>query len=158
MSANRGTKSLVYYLGGNSEVVEMGPLDSLNISLQLLNRNWVFRDESENPPFLKFLEPHFLQKQVKNSCFYAKKVRKKLWNQQKVSQKVKLDETSHKKNETRDKNFKKAIAAAEMFTSKTIPMRLNQFFLIIFIFWRSEMQVRCCIDNIEIAVSSKWNQ
>ena len=78
----------------------------------------------------------FLKQQVKNSWFYAKQSEKKLWNQQKVPQKVKLAETSHKKKETRDKKFKKAIPAAEMFTSKTISMRLNLNFWIIFI-WNS---------------------
>ena len=75
----------------------------------------------------------FLKQQVENLWFYAKQSEKKLWNQQKVPQKVKLAETSHKKKETRDKNFKKAIPAAEMFTSKTIWMRLNLNFWIIFI-------------------------
>ena len=75
----------------------------------------------------------FLKQQVENLWFYAKQSEKKLWNQQKVSQKVKLAETAHTKKETRDKKFKKAIPVAEMFTSKTISMRLNLNFWIIFI-------------------------
>ena len=63
-----------------------------------------------------------------------------------------------KKNETWDDNFKKAITAAKRFTSKTISMQVNQNLASIFNFWRSEMQIRCCIDNIELAVSWKWNQ
>ena len=99
----------------------------------------------------------FFQKQVKNSCFYAKKSEKKLWNQQKVWSSCTKKWNYIKINETRDDSFKKNEVRLRNVYIENDFDAINQNFDVGFIFWKSKMQIRCSVGYIEMAVSWKWN-
>ena len=79
------------------------------------------------------LKPPFYKTTGRKLVVLRKTVREKVMKPAKSLTKSETCWNCTQKKETRDKKFKKAIPVAEMFTSKTISMRLNLNFWIIFI-------------------------